>query len=145
MKKKLKQCLCSWYDAWVLGFIRYTSTVLFFFFVFFFLFLFLPQIVLRLHSFLFFFLSSSFSSFSLNLGAFCSNPNPYASSSSLKSMGLSLWHFFCGFLCIWCCRLAVVRWRAWVCGDWRGGGLSLWIGVVEGVGLWWSASVVEFW
>ena len=53
--------------------------------------------------------------------------------------------FFGGFLCIWCCWLAVVRWRAWVCGDQRGGGLSLWIGMVEGVGLWWSASVVEFW
>ena len=53
--------------------------------------------------------------------------------------------FFGGFLCIWCCRLAMVRWRAWACRDRRGGGLSLWIGVVEGVGLWWSASVVEFW
>ena len=53
--------------------------------------------------------------------------------------------FLCGFLCIWCCWLAVVRWRAWVCGDRHGGGLSLWIGVVEGVGLWWPASVVEFW
>ena len=30
----------------------------------------------------------------------------------------------------------VVRWRAWVCGDQCGGGLGLWIGVVEGVGLW---------
>ena len=46
-----------------------------------------------------------------------------------------LWVFFC----------AVVRWRAWVCGDRRGRGLSLWIGVVEGVGLCWLASVVEFW
>ena len=25
----------------------------------------------------------------------------------------------------------VVRWRAWVCGDRHGGGLGLWIGVVE--------------
>ena len=58
---------------------------------------------------------------------------------------LSLAFFFCGFLCIWCCRLAMVRWRAWVCGDQHGGGLSLWIGMVEGVGLWWSVSVVEFW
>ena len=69
----------------------------------------------------------------------------------LWNQWVSLFGFFfffvclCGFLCIWCCRLAVVRWRAWVCGDWCGGGLSLWIGVVEGVGLWWSASVVEFW
>ena len=53
--------------------------------------------------------------------------------------------FFGGFLCIWCCWLVVVRCKAWICGDRRGGGLSLWIGVVEGVGLWWSASMVEFW
>ena len=53
--------------------------------------------------------------------------------------------FFLWVLCIWCCWLAVVRWRAWVCGDQRGGGLSLWIGMVEGVGLWWSVSMVEFW
>ena len=33
--------------------------------------------------------------------------------------------FCCGFLCIWCCQLAMVRWRACVCGDRRGGGLSL--------------------
>ena len=51
------------------------------------------------------------------------------------SLAFFLWVFFC----------AVVRWRAWVCGDRRGRGLSLWIGVVEGVGLCWLASVVEFW
>ena len=60
----------------------------------------------------------------------------------LSNQWVSLFGFFfffvclCGFLCIWCCRLAVVRWRTWVYGDWRGGGLSLWIGMVEGVGLW---------
>ena len=150
MKKKLKQCLCSWYDAWVLGFIRYTSTVLFFFFVFFFLFLFLPQIVLRLPYFFFFFLPQSWCLAFLNslylLILLKPKPKPICLKLLFQINGsLSLAFFFCGFLCIWCCRLAMVRWRAWVCGDQHGGGLSLWIGMVEGVGLWWSVSVVEFW
>ena len=56
----------------------------------------------------------------------------------LSNQGVFLFGIFCfcGFLCIWCCRFAVMRWRAWVCGDWCGGGFSLWIGTVEGVGLW---------
>ena len=41
------------------------------------------------------------------------------------SLAFFLWVFFC----------AVLRWRAWVCEDRRGRGLSLWISVVEGVGL----------
>ena len=64
---------------------------------FFFFFIFFPISLLLVSPHPFF----HFSSFSPYLGAlpswtlfiswFCSNPNPYASSSSLKSMGLSLW------------------------------------------------------
>ena len=46
----------------------------------------------------------------------------------------SIFFFFFGFLCIGCCRLAVVRWRAWVCGDRHGGGCGfVVIGICGGV------------
>ena len=123
----------------------------FFFFVFFFLFLFLPQIGLSISPppFFPFLLSPSIlvlSLLELSLSLDFAQIQTHMPQAPLSNQWVSLFGIFlCGFLCIWCCWLAVVRWRAWVCGDRHGGGLSLWISVVEGVGLWWSAFVVEFW
>ena len=134
------------------------STVLvgfFFFFVFFFLFL--PQIGLSVSPppffpfllsffFFFFFLPLSWCLAFLNslylLILLKPKPKPICLKLLSQINGSLSLTFFCGFLCIWCCWLVMVRWRAWVCGDWHGGGLSLWISVVEGVGvdieiLWW--------
>ena len=129
---------------------------IFFFFVFFFLFL--PQISLSvspppffpfLLSFFFFFFFLPLSWYLAFLNSLylliLLKPKPKPICLKLLSQingSLSLTFFFCGFLCIWCCWLVMVRWKAWVCGDRHGGGLSLWIGVVEGVGvdieiLWW--------
>ena len=115
-----------------------------FFFLFLFLFLFLPQIsfsvsqFLRLHSFLFFFLPSSFLlspsilvlsflELSLSLDFAQTQTQTQMPQAPLSNQLVSLFGIFfcCGFLCIWCCQLAMVRWRACVCGDRRGGGLSL--------------------
>ena len=127
----------------------------FFFFVFFFLFLFLPQIglLVSLPPFFPFLLSFLFSFFFLPQSWCLAFLNSLYLLILLKSKpiclkllsqingSLSLAFFFVGFF-FFC---AVVRWKAWVCGDRRGGGLILWIGVMEGVGLCWLASVVEFW
>ena len=50
------------------------------------------------------------------------------------SLSLAFFFFFGGFHCIWCCRLALVRWRAWVCRDRHGGGCGfVVIGICGGV------------
>ena len=53
------------------------------------------------------------------------------------------WVYIIMVLPWWSGVAVVVRWKVWVCGDHYGGGLSLWIGMVEGVGLWWSTSVLD--
>ena len=146
-----------------------------FFFVFFFLFLFLPQIGLSVSTapffpfllsffFLFFFLPQSWCLAFLNslYLLILLKPKPKPKPICLKLLSqingsLSLaYFFFCEFLCIWCCRLAVVRWRAWVCGDRHGGGCGfVVIGVCGGVlvmtqirvwvGRWWVAWLFDGW
>ena len=166
------------------------STVLvgfFFFFVFFFLFLFLPQIglsvspppffpfLLSFFFFFFFFLPQSWCLAFLNslYLLILLKPKPKLKLICLKLLSqingsLSLAFCFCGFLCIWCCRLAVVRWRAWVCGDRRGfmvigvcdglhdclvagsvmvGGwieVWWWVSVMAHIGVWWWDSFTDW-
>ena len=114
-----------------------------FFFVFFFLFLFLPQIGLSVSTAPFFpFLLSpsilvlSLLELSLSLDFAQTQTQTHMPQAPLSNQWISLFgiFFFCEFLCIWCCRLAVVRWRAWVCGDQHGGGCGfVVIGVCGGV------------
>ena len=123
-----------------------------FFFVFFFLFLFLPQIGLSVSTapffpfllsffFLFFFLPQSWCLAFLNslylLILLKPKPKPICLKLLSQINGsLSLAYFF--FVSF--CAYGVVDLPWW--GGERG---FVGIGMVEGVGLWWSAFVVEFW
>ena len=115
-----------------------------FFFVFFFLFLFLPQIGLSVSTAPFFpFLLSpsilvlSLLELSLSLDFAQTQTQTHMPQAPLSNQWISLFgiFFFVSF-----CAYGVVDLPWW--GGERG---FVGIGMVEGVGLWWSAFVVEFW